>query len=193
MRLRFALRNRREGDLQAVHVQLTGNGVATRELHVDFDDRETINSDKGDDQAFKNEIAVEGYQKSNLKGEGLSDLHYGVMVKDIAPKYESVKLQVLDVKNGKPKRAEFRLPTLEDGKNPVNSRVGFEGQTFPPQGWELNLLPGNVCRPDEAAALTGSRGLLCQDLQSVQGTTDPRRAALRLAFDRSPVRPCPGV
>jgi hypothetical protein len=79
VRLSFALRNRREGDLQAVHVQLTGDGVATRELRVDFDDRETINSGKGDDQAFKNEIAVEGYQKSNLKGEGLSDLHYGVL------------------------------------------------------------------------------------------------------------------
>ena len=144
---------------------------------------------KGDEQAFKNGIAVEGYQKSNLKGEGLSDLHYGVIVKDITPEYESVKLQVLDVKNGKPESAEFPLPTLEDGKNPVNSRVGFEGQTFPPQGWELNLLPGNVCRPDEAAALTGSRGLLCQDLQSSQGTLI--RAGLRFALpvDRSPVRP----
>jgi murein DD-endopeptidase MepM/ murein hydrolase activator NlpD len=34
----------------------------------------TINSDKGDEHAFKNGIAVEGYQKSNLKGERLRDL-----------------------------------------------------------------------------------------------------------------------
>ena len=48
---------------------------------------------------------------------------------------------------------------------------------------------GNVCRPDEAAALTGSRGLLCQDLQSLQGTLI--RAGLRFALpvDRLPVRP----
>ena len=32
---------------------------------------------------------MEGYQKSNLKGEGLNDLHYGVLVKDITPEFES--------------------------------------------------------------------------------------------------------
>ena len=37
----------------------------------------------------RNGIAVEGYQKSNLKGEGLSDLHYGVIVKDITPEFKS--------------------------------------------------------------------------------------------------------
>jgi hypothetical protein len=30
--------------------------------------------------------------------------------------------------------------------------VSFESQIFPPPGWKLHLLPGNVCRPDEAAA-----------------------------------------
>ncbi len=88
----------------------------------------------------------------------------------------------------KPKSAEFPLPKLDVGKQPVNSRAGFEGQIFPPPGWELNLLPGNVCRPDPAAALAGSQGLLCQDLQSVQGTLI--RAGLRFALpvNRLPVR-----
>lgn len=174
VRLRFEALDRREGDLQAVHVTLKidGDPTLTRELHVDFDDRETIVSDKGDEHAFNEKgIAVEGYQKSNLKGEGLSDLHYGVIVKDITPEFERVKLQVVDVKNEKPESAEFPLPTLDGGKRPVNSRASFEdGETFPPQGWELSVLPGNVCRPDAAAALTGSRGLLCQDLQSLPGT-----------------------
>jgi peptidase M23-like protein len=189
VRLSFTVRNRREGDVQAVHVELKRDGVTTREFHVDFDDRETINSDKGDEWAFKNGIAVEGYQKSNLKGEGLNDLHYGVLVENIASTDDSVKIRVQDVKNEKPKSAEFPLPTLEEGNNPVNSREGFEGQTFPPQGWELHLLPGNVCRPDEAAALTDSRGLLCQDLLSGQGALI--RAGLRfpLPVSRKPVRP----
>ena len=191
VRLSFAVRNRREGDVQAVDVELKSQheGVEPRKLHVDFDDRTTINSAKGDEHAFKNGIAVEGYQKSNLKGEGLNGLHYGVLIKDITPKYDSVTLRVLDVKNEKPKSAEFPLPTLEEGKNPVNGRAGFEeGETFPPLGWELNLLPGNVCRPEPAAALTGARGLLCQDLQSMQGTVI--RAGLRfpLPVNRSPVR-----
>jgi len=111
------------------------------------------------------------------------------MVKDIAPEYECVELRVLDVKNGEPKSAEFPLPTLEAGGKPVNSRVGFEGQTFPPQVWELHLLPGNVCRPDEAAALTDSRGLLCQDLQSSQGTLIRAGLCFALPVGRLPVRP----
>ena len=91
VRLRFEAPDRREGDLQGVRCGIEGQedeGVEPRKLHVDFDDRDTINSDKGDEQAFKNGIAVEGYQKSNLKGEGLCDLHYGVIVKDITPEFE---------------------------------------------------------------------------------------------------------
>jgi hypothetical protein len=193
VRLRFDALDRREGDVQGVDVELQGEegeeSIDPLKLHVDFDDRDTIESDKGDAQAFKNGIAVEGYQKSNLQGEGLSDLHYGVIIEDIPPEFTGVQLQVVDVKHGQPETAEFLLPTLEDGQNPVNSREDFEGQTFPPQGWEVHLLPGNVCRPDAAAALTGSQGLLCQDLQSVQGTLI--RAGLRFALpvDRSPVRP----
>jgi hypothetical protein len=190
VRLRFEALDRREGDMQGVDVELRGEGVEPRRLHVDFDDRDTIVSDKGDEHALNEDgIAVEGYQKSNLKGEGLSDLHYGVIVEDIPPEFTCVKLQVVDVKHGQPETAEFPLPTLEDGKNPVNSRVGFEGQTFPPQGWELHLLPGNVCRPDAAAALDRSRGLLCQDFQSSPGALI--RAGLRFALpvNRSPVHP----
>jgi hypothetical protein len=189
VRLSFAVRNRREGDVQVVQVELKSKdeGVEPRKLHVNFDDRETINSDKGDEHAFKNGIAVEGYQKSNLKGERLNGLHYGVLIEDITPAYDSVTLRVMDVKNEKPKSAEFPLPTLEDGKNPFNSRAGFgEGETFPPQGWEMRLLPGNVCRPD--AVPLGGRVLLCQDLQTMQETVI--RAGLRFAFpiDRA-VRP----
>ncbi len=180
VRLCFDVADRREGDLRGVQVELRGNRAATRVLHVDFDDRKTINSDKGDDQAFKNGIAVEGYQKSNLKGDGLSDLRYGVIVNDIPPEFDAVGLRVVDVKNEKPEGGRFLLPKLKAGENPVNSRVGFESQTFPPRGWKLDLLPGNVCRPDEAAALTGLRGLLCQDLLSSQGQLI--RAGLRFAL-----------
>jgi len=171
VRLRFAVRNRREGDVQGVDVELKGDGLDPRSLHVNFDDREAINSDKGDEHAFKNGIAIEGYQKSNLKGEGLNDLHYGVLIKDIAPEFERAKLTVLDVKHERSKSAEFPLPKLGTGKKPINSRAGFEeSERFPPPGWGLRVLSGNICRPDEAAKITGSRGLFCQDLQSAQGT-----------------------
>jgi len=101
-----------------------------------------------------------------------------------------VGLRVLDVKNENSKTAEFSLPKLEANEKPVNSRAGFEeGETFPPPGCELSVLSGNICRPDESATLTPSRGLLCQDLRSSQGTLI--RAGLRfpLPVGRSPARP----
>jgi hypothetical protein len=177
VRLRFVVRNRKEGDLQGVRVELTGDGIAPRKLRVNFDDRETINSKQGDEHAFKNGIAVEGYQKSNLKGERLRDLQYGVIVKDITPEYETVKLHVLDVRSEKPKSVEFPLPKLEADEEPVNSQVGFEDQTFPPQGWEIGLVGSNVCLP---TVHMGSRVLLCQDLGSLQGQL--LRAGLRFAL-----------
>ncbi|MGB7069894.1 MAG: M23 family metallopeptidase [Pyrinomonadaceae bacterium] len=169
VRLRFDAPDRREGDLRGIHLKFTGPNIADREFRVDFDDRETVNSDKGDQHAFKNEIAVEGYQKSNLKDEGLVDVQYGVIAKDIGPEYESVVLWSLDVTNANLETAEFSLPQLDPGMEPVNSRVNFEGTDFPPQGWRLHLVAGNVCRPDESAAVRGLLGLLCQDVQSSQG------------------------
>jgi hypothetical protein len=197
VRLCFDVADRRDGDLRAVHVELSGNGVASRNLRVDFDDRNTINSDKGDEHAFKKGVAVEGYQKSNLKGEGLSDLHYGVIVNDITPKFESAKLQVADVKGRRPKTAELALPKLKGDQKPVDSQASFESQEFPPPGWKLDLLPGNVCRADAAAALKGSRGLLCQDVESLPRTLiraglrfalPTQRMSWRLAADIKPVQ-----
>ena len=181
VRLRFDVVDRREGDVKGVDVELKRVGGEPQQLHVDFDDRETIVSDKGDQHAFKNGIAVEGYQKSNLKGEGLKALRYGVLIKDIAPEFERVKLNVLDARNENQKSAEFPLPKLKTGQKPINSRAGFEeGESFPPRGWELSIRSGNICRPDESAKLIDARGLLCQDLGSTQGPLI--RAGLRFAL-----------
>jgi hypothetical protein len=179
VRIYFEDQSRQEGDLRGVDVELTGNGVA-RQFHVDFNDRETINSDKGDEAEFKNGIAVEGYQKSNLQGEKLDDLHYGVIVGDIGPEFKEVKLQVLDVNNLIAESVELELPKLESGEKPVNERQNFEDDRFPPPRWEVKLLSGNVCRPDVAAALQGQKGLLCKDLESSSETLI--RTALRFAL-----------
>ena len=197
IRLFFEALDRREGDLQAVEVELRGVGGASRSIHVNFDDRTTINSAKGDEQAFKNGIAVEGYQKSNLKGDGLLDLHYGVLVDDIPPDDKFVKLNVLDVKNGKLESHEFPLPELKAGEEPIDSSVDFEDQIFPPQGWELNLLSGNVCSENDTDPLSDSRDMLCQDNESSQGrliragltfVLPPRRMSWRLEADIKPTQ-----
>ena len=187
VRLRFDVTDRREGDVHGVDVELSGAGGELLTFHVNFDDRNTIVSDKGDEHAFTNGIAVEGYQKSSLKAEGVSDLHYGVIVRDITSAFTSVKLQVVDVQNGPAETATFPLPALAPGEKRVNSSVDFEGQTFPPPGWALQLLPGNVCQPDPAAALDGAQGLLCRDVQSSPGPLI--RAGLRFALPDRSVRP----
>ena len=169
IRLRFSLSDRREGDLQSVDVTLKGSAVAPFSYHVDFDDRDTITSGKGDEQAFTNGIAVEGYQKSNLKGEGLWRLRYGAIVKDVPPQYESVELDVTDATSAHTSHAEFSLPVLGAGDAPVHRVAGFEGQTFPPNGWQQQVMPGNTCQAATAAALTGTRGLLCRDAQTAAG------------------------
>ncbi len=147
-------------------------------------------SDKGDEHAFKNGIAVEGYQKSNLKGEGLSDLHYGVIVKDITPEFKCVKLRSWMLRTGTTGKPLSSLcPHSKTARTPSIVVWVLKARHFRRRDGTLHLLSGNVCRPDAAAALTGSRGLLCQDLQSVQGTLI--RAGLRFALpvNRSPVRP----
>ncbi len=88
-------------------------------------------------------------------------------MKDIAPEYDSVELQsaIRRMKNFKALNSLCRLSAA--GNKPVDSRLDFESQEFPPQGWELNPLPGNVCRPDETAANKGWRGLLFRTLEPV--------------------------
>jgi Peptidase family M23 len=191
IRLLFEALDRREGDLQAVEVELRGDGGAPRSIHVNFDDRATIDSDKGDDKAFKNGIAVEGYQKSNMKGDGLLELHYGVLVKDIPQDEKFVKLNILDVKYGKLESAEFPLPERKVGEEPVDSNIDFEDGIFPPQGWELILPSGNICELNE----TDTLGMRCQDNGSLQGRLiraglsfplPPRRMSWHLEADIKP-------
>jgi Peptidase family M23 len=193
VRFRFDVLDRREGDVQGVDVELrgrNGDGIVTRSVRVDFDDRSTIVSDKGDEHAFNDQgVAVEGYQKSNLKGEGLFDLNYGVIVRDITPEFKFARLRVFDVRDEHPGCVEVGLPELHTGEQPVHSRVEFEDATFPPAGWQQDVRPGNVCRPDPAAALDGEQGLLCQDLHSPHGSLIRAGLGFALPVARLPVRP----
>lgn len=147
-------------------------------------------SDKGDEHAFNDDgVAVEGHQRSNLKGDNLIDLHYGVIIKDITPELHIARLQVLDTEDGHPASVEVGLPELQATEEPVNSRVSLEDPTFPPAGWARRVSPGNVCRRDEAAAIVGRQGLLCQDLQSPQSALIRSGLRFTLPIGRLPVRP----
>jgi hypothetical protein len=190
VRLRFDVPDRREGDVQGVEVDLRGGaGVAPKTLYVDFDDRSTVVSNKGDQHAFNSDgVAVEGYQKSNLKAESLTELHYGVILKNLAPTFKHVRLKVLDSCGEESACKELVLPELRTNEHAVHDLVDFEDAAFPPVGWRLQARTPNVSRRDEAAALNGHWGLLCQDLKSSQGALV--RAGLRFPLPpRTSARP----
>jgi hypothetical protein len=132
VRFRFDVLDRREGDVQGVDVVLGGQDGVVRSLRVDFDDRSTIVSDKGDEHAFNDEgVAVEGYQKSNLKGDGLVDLHYGVIVKDVTAEFTRARLHVREVRDEHPACVEVGIPELHNNERPVHSRADFDDPPFP--------------------------------------------------------------
>jgi hypothetical protein len=186
VRLRFELLERRQGDLQKVEVELRGEGVAPHRLCFDFDKREPDAGGQGEDAKFTGDIAVEGYQKSNLKRDRVSDLQYGVLLRNIAPEYNRVHLSVSGVRSLKPKHAELSLPVLGHEQKPIQTLALFDGPTFPPQGWTDVAAPGNTCRPDERAP--GVRALLCEDRKS--SSRQLLRAGLRFELpERGDARP----
>jgi Peptidase family M23 len=180
IRVRFDAPKRWEGDVQRVDVQLRRPDTSHEDKFVDFDNRNTIESSQGDDQSFNvDNVAVEGYQKSNLKGDNRIDLNYGVLVRNIAPDFTSARVQVTDTLGVHSVASEFALPTLAAGTSAINSDVSFENPTFPPPGWTVRVKTGNVCQRDSAAKIEGLHGLLCQDVGSPDGLV---RAALRFAL-----------
>src|SRR5215208_1208734 len=82
-RIVFGANNKLEGDLKRVEVDLRrGSRLLTTRV-VDFDDKRTVNEEKGDPFRYVNDIAVEGYQKSNMVEHGRTDLQYGILVRKI--------------------------------------------------------------------------------------------------------------
>ena len=77
-----------------------------------------------------------------------------------------------------------RCPHSKPARRPSTVVWISKVRNFRRRDGQLNLLPGNVCRPDEAAALTGSRGLLCQDRQSLQGALIRAGLSFALPVDR---------
>jgi hypothetical protein len=190
IRVRFDVPKRWEGDVQRIDVQLRRpDGTNPDNKFVDFDDRDTIKSSQGDDKAFNdNDVAVEGYQKSNLKGDNRIGLKYGVLLRNIAAQFSSARIQVRDTLGVHSVASEFNLPTLAANASAINSDVSFEDPAFPPQGWTVRTRTGNVCQRDSAAGIDSLHGLLCQDV--VGSPAGLVRAALRFALpvDR-PVAP----
>src|SRR5690349_19754951 len=66
-RLLFAANDRLEGDLRRVEVDLKNGATLLQTRVSDFNDKTTVNEGNGDEYLYKNDLGVEGYQKSNMK------------------------------------------------------------------------------------------------------------------------------
>jgi Peptidase family M23 len=159
-RLLFTSTTRAEGDLRRIEVDLF-NGAATLGCRVvDFNDKTTINEGIGDHKLFVNDIGVEGYQKSNLIEDGRTDLHYGILVRNLPATCDRLVARVIDVGGHIATSGPVPVPD----QPATNRHVDFEDGAMPPEGWRIILAPSGSTtsvESDATAAHSASRGMRC--------------------------------
>jgi hypothetical protein len=180
-RLLFGASSRLEGDLKRVEVDLKSGATLLESRFVDFDNKKTVNEGNSDTRIFKEDIGVEGYQKSQMNDpERLrNDLKYGVLVRNIASDCDTLIARVIDVGNNIATSAEIAVPD----QVVVDEFVDFEDGAMPPAGWKAVTSKsgtGTTVTNDASAALSGSRGMLCVDDSTTETIT--QRAGIELTL-----------
>jgi hypothetical protein len=159
-----------EGDLRRVEVDLRrASGVLTTRV-VDFNDKRTVNKEKGDRFLFVDDIGIEGYQKSDMVKHHRMDLHYGVLVRRIPRLCDNVVARVFDIRGNVVTSASIAVPDQLS----VDEFVDFEDGQLPPTGWTTVTGAGGSATGvsiDPAAAHSGTRGLRCVDHSTTEAST----------------------
>ena len=161
-RLVFDASSKLEGDLQRVEVDLMSGATLLKRRVVDFNDKETIHEGNADEKSYKKDIAVEGYQKSDMLKDGRNDLKYGIVVCKIPDDCDALIARVLDVGGNVAISTPIQIPN----PTPTNENIGFEDGAMPPAGWTALTSTsgtGTMVSNDPTAAHSGSRGMLCVD------------------------------
>ena len=169
-RLLFGAGSKLEGDLQRVEVDIRrGTRLLTTRV-VDFNDKNTVIDSKGDQHRFVNGIGVEGYQKSDMIEHGRSDLAYGILVRAIPDRCDTLMARVIDVRGNTATSEPIAVPT----QAPIDEFVDFEDGQLPPTGWATVTSAsgtGTGVSIDASAAHSGSLGLLCTDDSTTEAST----------------------
>ncbi len=184
-RILFRARDKRQGDLKKVKVDLLrGNQVITTRV-VDFDDKRTVNDSKGDAQLFVDDIGVEGYQKSNMILHERADLSYGIVVRKIPRRCDALVAHVIDVAGHEWKSDPIALPdrvATHDAKQKATDEfLDFENGQLPPERWKtVDSGNGTGVTITSGSAHSGRRALRCVD----ESTTEagPQRAGVERAL-----------
>jgi hypothetical protein len=174
-RLLFGACSKLEGDLQRVEVDLMSGATVIEPRFVDFNDKSTINEGNDDERLFKNGIGVEGYQKSDMVKDGRTDLHYGILVRNIPNECDTLIARVIDVGGNTVTSAPVPVPN----QIATDEKADFEDGAMPPAGWTALTSTsgqGTTVTNDPTAAHSGSlRGMLCVDGSKTKST---QRAAI---------------
>jgi hypothetical protein len=171
-RLLFGASSRLEGDLKRVEVELKSGATLLECRLVDFDNKDTVNEGNSDKNTLKKDIAVEGYQKSQMNDpERLrNDLKYGVLVRNIPTDCDTLIARVIDVGDNIATSAEIAVPD----QVAVDGFVDFEDGGMPPAGWKVVTSTsgtGTAVTNDVSPAHSGSRGMLCVDDSTTETIT----------------------
>lgn len=180
-RLLFTANSRSEGDLRRVEVDLKNGAALIKTRVVDFNDKTTINEGNSDEYIYRNDIGVEGYQKSDMKKLQQDDLKYGVMVRDIPANCDTLVARVIDVGNNTVTSSPITVPN----QTATDILVDFEDSQIPPSGWTIVIgkeqnavfVPqpsaGTVTNDTAAAHSPSLRGMRC-DSPPLGTTTVPK-------------------
>lgn len=128
-RLLFGASDKNEGDLLRVEVDMRAEGQLVATRFVDFDDP-TIEQ-AGDENAYVNNIAIEGYQEPNMLANGELDVQYGILLRNIPRGVDELIARVTDVGGNTVTSASIVVPD----SNVLDSRLDFEDSVVPPTGW----------------------------------------------------------
>ncbi|MEM7245343.1 MAG: M23 family metallopeptidase [Acidobacteriota bacterium] len=177
VRFVFEAPNKDEGDLVRAEVELWADAELLETRVVDFDDKTTINEGRGDALAWRDDIAVEGYQRSDMVAAGRSDLHHGLLVRKLPPACTALVPRVVDVAGNAATGARVELAALTR----LDRREGFEDGVVPPVGWtEVISTSGERTSVDIAddVARVGLRSLRALDASTSE--TSGQRAGVQV-------------
>lgn len=160
--LLFDASSRLEGDLERVEVDLKNGATLLATRVVNLNDKTTIQEGNGDEFAFTNDIAVEGYQRSNMgvSGDNRSDLKYGVIVRNLPSDCNTLVARVYDVRDTHvATSAAITVPN----QTATEKSLDFEDGLVAPTGWTQRVsssVTKTSIANDATIAHGGTRSLL---------------------------------
>lgn len=179
-RVTFGAGSKEEGDLKRVEVDLRNGGAVLSTRAVEFDDKTTVQEGPGDEFAFTGDIAVEGYQSSNMVLDGRTDLSYGVLVRDLPVACDNLLVRVMDLAGHTVTGAAVPVPASQTA---FDESATFDSGVVPPPGWlAFTSTTGTwtTVSTDSGAAHDGARGLTCADTSN--GDFALQQAAVGIAL-----------